>query len=148
MVRIPRHVNRLFSSVRAFRPIGYLAWLQLVPNNASLRPRRPPQNHPRIYPRIVTGRPRCGGRMILFSELIVMLVAVAALCLARTRGTRCQVLALVYFGAVVAVMFFVFHLPDMAFSQIAVGAAALPLMVMLAVTRMNHRSEQERRTAK
>lgn len=86
--------------------------------------------------------------MILFSELIVMLVAVAALCLARTRGTRCQVLALVYFGAVVAVMFFVFHLPDMAFSQIAVGAAALPLMAMLAVTRMNHRSEQERRTAK
>jgi energy-converting hydrogenase B subunit D len=37
-------------------------------------------------------------------------------------------------------MFFFFQAPDVALSQITVGAVALPLMVMLAVSRMKLRS--------
>ncbi len=86
--------------------------------------------------------------MVLFAELILVLVAVVALCAVRTRDTKCQVLALTFFGLVAAIMFFVFHVPDVALSQIAVGAAALPLMVMLAVARMKHSGEHERREVK
>lgn len=86
--------------------------------------------------------------MILFGELILVLVAVAALCVVRTRDTTCQVLALAFYGLVLAVMFFVFHAPDVALSQIGVGAVALPLMVMLALARMKHHGEREKREAK
>lgn len=86
--------------------------------------------------------------MMLFGELILVLVAVAALCVVRTRDTTCQVLALTFYGLVLAVMFFVFHAPDVALSQVAVGAVALPLMVMLALARMKHHSERENKAAK
>jgi energy-converting hydrogenase B subunit D len=86
--------------------------------------------------------------MILFGQLILVLVAVAALCVVRTHDTTWQVLALTFYGLVLAVMFFVFHAPDVALSQIAVGAVALPLMVMLALARIKHRSERENPEAK
>jgi uncharacterized MnhB-related membrane protein len=41
-------------------------------------------------------------------------------------------------------MFFVFQAPDVALSQITVGAIALPLMIMLAITRMKHREALRR----
>jgi multisubunit Na+/H+ antiporter MnhB subunit len=35
-------------------------------------------------------------------------------------------------------MFFFFQAPDVALSQVTVGAVALPLMVMLAISRMRY----------
>lgn len=40
-----------------------------------------------------------------------------------------------------ALVFFYFQAPDVALSQITVGAVALPLMVMLAISRMKFRSD-------
>jgi uncharacterized MnhB-related membrane protein len=37
-------------------------------------------------------------------------------------------------------MFFYFQAPDVALSQITVGAVALPLMIMLALSRMKFRN--------
>jgi uncharacterized MnhB-related membrane protein len=53
---------------------------------------------------------------------------------------RNQVLALSFYGLLLGLMFFIFQAPDVALSQITVGAMALPLMVMLALTRMKHRA--------
>jgi uncharacterized MnhB-related membrane protein len=39
-----------------------------------------------------------------------------------------------------ALVFFFFQAPDVALSQVTVGAIALPLMVMLAISRMRFRS--------
>jgi uncharacterized MnhB-related membrane protein len=39
-----------------------------------------------------------------------------------------------------ALVFFFFQAPDVALSQITVGAVALPLMVMLAISRMKYRT--------
>jgi uncharacterized MnhB-related membrane protein len=39
-----------------------------------------------------------------------------------------------------ALVFFYFQAPDVALSQITVGAVALPLMVMLAISRMKYRA--------
>ena len=54
----------------------------------------------------------------------------------RTRDVTEQVVALGFFGIVMALAFFYFQAPDVALSQIVVGAVALPLMIMLAISRM------------
>ena len=86
--------------------------------------------------------------MTVFGGLILALVAATAACVVRTRDVTEQVLALTFYGLLLAVMFFVFRAPDVALSQIAIGAVALPLMVMLALARMRHRSRQQEKHAK
>ena len=70
---------------------------------------------------------------------ILLLIAVSGFAVLRTRDVTCQVLALGFYGLLTALMFFYFQAPDVALSQITVGAVALPLMVMLAISRMRFR---------
>jgi energy-converting hydrogenase B subunit D len=71
---------------------------------------------------------------------ILLLVAGSGLAIVRTRDVTSQVLALGFYGLITALMFFYFQAPDVALSQITVGAVALPLMVMLAISRMRFRT--------
>ncbi len=67
---------------------------------------------------------------------ILLLVGLSGLAVVCTRDVTSQVLALGFYGLVTALMFFFFQAPDVALSQITVGAVALPLMVMLAISRI------------
>lgn len=72
---------------------------------------------------------------------ILLLVAISGFAVVITRDVTSQILALSFYGLVTALMFFFFQAPDVALSQITVGTVALPLMVMLAISRMKfHRS--------
>ncbi|HEX3661447.1 MAG TPA: DUF4040 domain-containing protein [Acidobacteriaceae bacterium] len=71
---------------------------------------------------------------------LLILIAASAFAIVRTDDVRNQVLALSFYGLLLGLMFFIFQAPDVALSQITVGAMALPLMVMLALTRMKHRA--------
>lgn len=71
---------------------------------------------------------------------LLLLAAVSGFGVVRTRDVTCQVIALGFYGVLMAVIFFFFQAPDVALSQITVGAVALPLMVMLAISRMKFRS--------
>lgn len=73
---------------------------------------------------------------------ILILVGAAGFVVVRTRDVTNQVLALAFYGVVTALMFFFFQAPDVALSQITVGAVALPLMVMLAISRMRFRDSR------
>lgn len=66
------------------------------------------------------------------------LVAVAVLgpAVALTRDPRAQVITLTVYGLGLALVFMVFQAPDVALAQVAVGAVALPLMVVLALARL------------
>ena len=77
--------------------------------------------------------------MTWFSAGLLLLVAVAGWGVVRTRDVTEQIIALGFFGIVMALTFFYFQAPDVALSQIVVGAVALPLMVMLAISRMKFR---------
>lgn len=77
--------------------------------------------------------------MIWFGAALLLLIAVTGFAVVRTRDVTNQVLALGFYGLLLALMFFVFNAPDVALSQITVGAVALPLMVMLAIARMRFR---------
>lgn len=76
---------------------------------------------------------------------ILLLAAVAGARVVTTRDVTAQVISLGFYGLVLAIMFFVFQAPDVALSQIAVGGVALPLMVLLAISRMRHRETHMRR---
>jgi energy-converting hydrogenase B subunit D len=77
--------------------------------------------------------------MTWFGAALLLLVGVAGWGVVRTRDVTEQVVALGFFGIVMALTFFYFQAPDVALSQIVVGAVALPLMIMLAISRMRFR---------
>jgi uncharacterized MnhB-related membrane protein len=82
--------------------------------------------------------------MIWVGAGLLVLVAVSGFGVVCTRDVTSQILALGFYGVLMALVFFVFQAPDVALSQITVGALALPLMVMLAISRMKYRSAAKR----
>lgn len=84
--------------------------------------------------------------MKIAGGLLLVLIAISGFMVVRTRDVTAQILALSFYGLVLAVMFFFFEAPDVALSQIVVGAVALPLMVMLAIARMQNRDRLRERS--
>jgi energy-converting hydrogenase B subunit D len=85
--------------------------------------------------------------MQLLQCVILLLVAAAAPAVVLSRDPKSQVVTLSFYGLLCALMFFIFQAPDVALSQITIGAVMLPLMIMLALTKMrrqNLRREREK----
>jgi energy-converting hydrogenase B subunit D len=78
--------------------------------------------------------------MTWFGAALLLLVAVSGLAVVRTRDVTSQVISLSFYGTLMALVFFFFQAPDVALSQITVGMVALPLMVMLAISRIKFRT--------
>jgi energy-converting hydrogenase B subunit D len=86
--------------------------------------------------------------MRLLVWTILLLVAIAAPGVVLSRDPKAQVVTLSFYGLLCALMFFIFQAPDVALSQITIGAVMLPLMIMLALTKMrrqNIRHEREKK---
>ncbi len=81
--------------------------------------------------------------ILLIQITILVFVAVSGTAVVLTRELRSQVIGLTFYGLVLALAFFIFQAPDVALSQLVIGAVALPLMFMLALTRI-HRNVEER----
>lgn len=77
--------------------------------------------------------------MMAIGAGLLLLLAVAGARVVTTRDPTEQVITLGFYGLLTALMFFFFQAPDVALSQITVGAVALPLMIMLAISRMRVR---------
>jgi energy-converting hydrogenase B subunit D len=61
---------------------------------------------------------------------ILLLMAYSGFAVVRTRDVTEQIIALGFYGLVTALMFFFFQAPDVALSQITVGAVALAISSM------------------
>ena len=83
--------------------------------------------------------------MELIQITILVLVAVTASGVVLTRDPPSQTIALSFYGLVMALMFFIFQAPDVALSQIVIGAVALPLMIMLALAKMRRHNQRAER---
>ena len=70
---------------------------------------------------------------------LLLLLAISGAAVVTTRDVTEQVITLSFYGLVTALIFFFYQAPDVALSQITVGAVALPLMIMLAISRMRVR---------
>lgn len=67
---------------------------------------------------------------------VLVLVAAGSVVVVRTRDRVRLVLALSVYGILLAVLFFAFQAPDVALSEITVGAVALPLILLLAIAKV------------
>ncbi len=81
--------------------------------------------------------------MLFMQVTILSFVAVSATAVVLTRDPAKQAIGISFYGLVMALMFFIFQAPDVALSQIVIGAVALPLMILLALTKIRRHEEEE-----
>jgi uncharacterized MnhB-related membrane protein len=67
--------------------------------------------------------------------LTFAMVAVGGTAVVLTRDPRRQSMVLSVFGVTLTIFFLALQAPDVALSEITVGAAALPLMILVAVAK-------------
>ncbi len=77
--------------------------------------------------------------MIVTVGIALVLVALAGTAVAVSWEPSRQAVTLSVYGLLLCVLFFLLDAPDVALSQLAVGTAVVPLMVLLAVRRMGAR---------
>jgi energy-converting hydrogenase B subunit D len=68
-------------------------------------------------------------------------VAAGATVVVRTRERTRLVLVLSGYGLLLAILFFTFQAPDVALSELTVGAVALPLILLLAIAKVRKHQE-------
>ncbi|MFC4031922.1 Na(+)/H(+) antiporter subunit B [Streptomyces polygonati] len=66
----------------------------------------------------------------------LVLVTIAATCAALTRDPSRQAVVLAVLGVCLALLFLVMQAPDVALSQLAVGTAVTPLLILLTVRKI------------
>lgn len=86
--------------------------------------------------------------MLFLQFTILSFVAVTATAAVLTRDPAKQAIGISFYGLVMALMFFIFQAPDVALSQIVIGAVALPLMILLALTKIRRHEEEQREQRK
>jgi uncharacterized MnhB-related membrane protein len=82
--------------------------------------------------------------MMIMQAAILIFVAVAGGAVVLTRNPVNQVIGLTFYGLLMALMFFIFQAPDVAFSQIVVGAVILPLMVLLTLAKLKTKEQSKK----
>jgi len=75
--------------------------------------------------------------------IMIGLVAVGGTVVACTGDPKRQAVTLSVYGLLLGVLFLLLAAPDVALSQVAIGSAVVPLMVLLAVRTV--RAERARR---
>ena len=74
--------------------------------------------------------------MIVLEAAVFLLVAAGGTAVVLTRNPLNQAIVASFYGLILGIMFPVFQAPDVALSQITVGAVALPLMIVLALAKV------------
>ena len=74
--------------------------------------------------------------MSVLHAVALVVVALTGTATVLVRDPARQLVVAGFFGLALAVLFFVFGAPDVALSQIAVASVAVPLMVLLALVRL------------
>jgi energy-converting hydrogenase B subunit D len=75
--------------------------------------------------------------MTLLILLALGLVAVAGTMVVMTRHPAQQAVTLSVFGLVLTIFFVTVQAPDVALSQLAIGTAVVPLMIMLTIQKVS-----------
>ncbi len=83
--------------------------------------------------------------MRLLTAIILIMVGLAAPGVVLTREPLKQCIALGFYGLLFAILFFVFQAPDVALSQITIGAVILPAIILLALVKMRRQNQLRKR---
>ncbi len=79
--------------------------------------------------------------MILIQYLLLLFIAVAGPIVMITRDVRAQTILLSFYGLLLSILFLLLQAPDVAYSEIAVGSAAIPLMLLAALSKIERKSK-------
>ena len=86
--------------------------------------------------------------MLQLQVLVLALVAIGAAGVVLTRDPLKQSMVASFYGIILGLMFFIFQAPDVALSQIVIGAVALPMMILLALAKIKEQNaEREKQEA-
>lgn len=77
---------------------------------------------------------------------ILLFVAAGGTAVVFTRDPTSQAIVVSFYGFLLSIMFFVFQAPDVALSQIVIGAVALPLMILLALARIKKQQREHEKS--
>ncbi len=75
--------------------------------------------------------------MTILQGVLLVLVAVGGTAMVLVRDPLRQAIVASVYGLLLGLLFFAFQAPDVALSQIVVGSVALPLMIVLTLTKLN-----------
>jgi uncharacterized MnhB-related membrane protein len=86
--------------------------------------------------------PTSGGASLdLLQVTLLALVAAGATAVALTRQPKRQVIVLSGYGLLLALLFLVFQAPDVTLSELTVGAIALPIILLLVLSKVRKQEE-------
>lgn len=74
--------------------------------------------------------------MTLSQAISLILVAIAGTVVVFTRDPLSQTIVLALYGSLLTILFVVFQAPTVALSEISISSVVLPLMILLALTRI------------
>lgn len=72
----------------------------------------------------------------VFQTVVLLFIGLAGTAVVLTRDPASQAVTVSFYGLLLSVLFFALQAPDVALSQIVVGALSLPLMILLALARI------------
>ena len=78
--------------------------------------------------------------MTTFQEALFILIAIMGGGLVFTRDPLRQVLVLSVNGLLLTVLFMLLQAPDVALSELAVGSAGLPLILLVTLAKMREKN--------
>jgi uncharacterized MnhB-related membrane protein len=80
--------------------------------------------------------------VIPLQVVMLVLVGIGGLAVVGTRDPLRQVLVLGVYGVLLAALFLVFQAPDVALSEVVVGGAALPALLLIALAKVRAAKRQ------
>jgi uncharacterized MnhB-related membrane protein len=81
--------------------------------------------------------------MIPLQVVAILLSALGATCVVLVRDLVRQALLLNVYGVSLVVLFLVFQAPDVALSELVVGAVGYPLVILAAIAKVRGRRRDE-----
>jgi energy-converting hydrogenase B subunit D len=77
----------------------------------------------------------------VLQAVVLLMIAAGGTVVVLTRDPLRQAIVLSFFGMLLGILFFLFQAPDVALSEITVGAVASPLMILLALAKVRGGAE-------
>lgn len=80
--------------------------------------------------------------MTILQVVVLSAVAVGGTAVVFSRDPLRQAMVVGVYGFLLAVLFFIFQAPDVALSEIVVATVAIPIMILLALSKIREREEE------
>ncbi|HTX02573.1 MAG TPA: hydrogenase subunit MbhD domain-containing protein [Candidatus Acidoferrales bacterium] len=77
--------------------------------------------------------------MSVYQAVIYALIAIFATVTVLTRDPKVQIFPYAFYGMLLAILFFILQAPDVTLSELAVGTALIPFLVLVTLAKMRAR---------